>query len=264
MYVTKELALQMELCIKQTHVAMAASYSFGKVLEVAEGAACFAGGSSFFSQVISWGFTLKARQFHQQIQTIEQFYHSLGHSRVDIELCPLVGNSLAMALSQRGYAVTELSTIHYMPLCNYSQTPLSCSYEVRQVPIKELDIWANRVALGFGYLEAQEQFAQYARLKGVTAFAVYDKEQIVAGAAVAVHGDVADLGVTSTLPAYREQGIQKLLVHTRLNFVKNQSIPLAIVTTEPGSISDLNIQKVGFHCAYTRVKFTKSNRLRYQ
>lgn len=259
MYVTKELALHMESCIKQTHVEMAASYSCGKVLEVAEGAACFAGFSSFFSQVIAWGFTVKAKQFHQQIKTIEQFYYSLSHSRIDIELCPLVGNDLAMALSQRGYLVSELNNVHFMNLNDYRLTDSDHTFEVRQVAKDELDQWANRVALGFGYLEAQEQFAHYVRLKSVTAFAVYDKAQIVAGATVAIHGNVADLGVTSTLPTHRGKGLQKLLLHARLNFIKNHGLSLGIVTTEPGSVSELNVQKVGFHCAYTRVKFTKDN-----
>lgn len=257
MYVTKELAFQIESCIKKTHMGMAASYPFGKVLELAEGAACFAGCSSFFSQVVAWGFSLKVKQFQQQLLTIEQFYHSLGHSRVDIELCPLVGSDLAMALSQRGYGVTELNNVHFMYLNDYRTADRPCSFVVRQVPIEQLKQWAYRVALGFGYLEAQEQFVHYAHLEGVTAFAVYDEDQIVAGATVAVHGEVADLGVTSTLSTYREKGLQKLLLHARLNFVKNQNIPLAIVTTEPGSISDINVQKVGFRCAYTRVKFTK-------
>ena len=68
--------------------------------------------------------------------------------------------------------------------------------------------------------------------------------------------DVCDLGVTSTLPAYRGKGLQKKLLFTRLNFAKQHGMALATVTTEPGTISDLNIQKLGFHCAYTRIKMT--------
>ena len=71
-----------------------------------------------------------------------------------------------------------------------------------------------------------------------------------------MHGCVADLGVTSTLPAYRNLGLQKLLLKERLQFAQNNGISLATVTTEPGSISALNVQKIGFHCAYTRIKLT--------
>ena len=112
------------------------------------------------------------------------------------------------------------------------------------------------VALGFDYPEVQEQFFHYAQSKGVTAFAVYDGDNIVAGATIAMHGDFCDLGVTSVLPAFRRKGLQKKLLHTRLNFAKELGLSWATVTTEPGSISDQNIQKVGFCCAYTRVKMT--------
>lgn len=256
MYLTKDLAFEIEDCIKQTHIDMTNSFPLGKILDLGGGAACFAGFSSFFSQVVAWGFNLKPKQFKSQIEAIEQFYRSCGHSRVDIELCPLVGNDLPMALSERGYRITEMNNISFLDLESYSLNRDENQIEVRQIAAHEVTQWAKTIALGFGYLEAQEQFLHYARLHGVSVFAVYDKEQIVAGATIAIHGRVADLGVTSTLPAYRNRGLQKLLLKERLKFAKNEGVPLVTVTTEPGSISDINIQKTGFHCAYTRVKMT--------
>jgi GNAT superfamily N-acetyltransferase len=257
MYLTKDLALRMESCIKQTHIKMAQAHPLGKVLELGEGAACFAGYSSFFSQVIAWGFNLSVKQFKTQIQTIEQFYRSLNHTQVDIELCPLVGNDLLMALSQRGYTIAELNNVSFFDLTQHKMVTDSTNFDIRPITTAEIETWAKKVALGFGYLEAQEQFAQYARLKEVTAFAVYEQGQIIAGGTIGIHDGVADLGVTSTLPAYRGRGVQRLLLNNRLNYAHEQHIPLAIVTTAPGSISDLNVQKVGFRCAYTRLKLTK-------
>lgn len=261
MYVTKTLAQSMESCIKQTHRAMAQTHPKGKVVEVGDGLACFAGFSSFFSQVVAWGFNLSCRQFKQQIQVIEHFYRSLNHARIDIELCPLVGSDLPMALCQNGYNVTELNNVSFIDLAQNKTVVDLENFDIRVVHENELERWANKVALGFGHINAKEQFAQYARLKGVTAFAVYENGQIIAGATVAIHNGLADLGVTSTLPAYRGRGLQKLLLKYRLVFVQEQNVPLAMVTTEPGSVSDLNVQKVGFRCAYTRLKFTKINSL---
>lgn len=257
MYITKEFALRMESCIKQTHTAMAYAHPKGKVLEVGTGAACFAGFSSFFSQVSAWGFNLSSKQFKVQIQAIEHFYQSLNHPCVDIELCPLVGNDLPQVLSQLGYGITELNNVFFIELQHYKGMDSAHNFVVRTISPAELERWANRVALGFGHLDAQEQFADYAQLKNVTAFAVFSQGQIIAGATIAIDNQVVDLGVTSTLPAYRNQGLQKLLLKHRLNFAKMHDASLAIVTTEPGSISDLNVQKVGFHCAYTRIKFSK-------
>ena len=256
MYLNKEVAFEIEACIKQTHINMTNSFPLGKLLEVGDGVACFAGSSSFFSQVIAWGFGLKPKQFKPQIEAIEQFYRRCGHSSVDIELCPLVGNDLPIALSKRGYQIAEMSSIFYLDLTELTIDKQKSVYEVRQISADEVAQWAKKIAIGFGYAEAQDQFVHYARLKGVTAFAVYNKSEIIAGATIAMHGCVADLGVTRTLPAYRNLGLQKLLLKERLQFAQNNGISLATVTTEPGSISALNVQKIGFHCAYTRIKLT--------
>lgn len=247
----------MESCIKQTHIEMTKALSCGRMLTVGDGVACFAGASSFFSQVIAWGFDLKAKHFKTQIESIEHFYRALSHPHVDIELCPLVGIDLPTALSEREYNVCEWNNVSYIDISRYSPLLNTSSYKVSEVPSSQLKQWANKVALGFGHVHAQEQFYHYASLKQVSAFAVYEHNEIIAGASIAIHNDFADFGVTSTLAPYRGKGLQKLLIHARLQHVAGLGIPIAIVTTEPGSISDLNIQKAGFRCAYTRVKFTK-------
>jgi len=257
MVITKETAARMEACIKQSHIEVTRQYSEGKILEISEGAACFSGFDSFLSQVVGWGFITKPRQFKTEIETIEQFYKSLKHQRVDIELCPFAGNDLAVFLSQRGYGVSELNNVSAFDLKKSSlEDTHDHEFNIRAVKTSELNLWAERVAAGFGYPDAEEQFYHYAQATGVRAFAAFEQDKIVAGATIAMHGEVCDLGVTSTIPAYRKRGLQKKLLYTRLNYAREHNLEIATVTTEPGTISDLNIQKLGFHCAYTRIKMT--------
>ncbi|KTD32321.1 putative Acetyltransferase, GNAT family [Legionella moravica] len=258
MFITKELTARMERCIKQTHIEVTRQYASGAILDVNGGAACFSGFDSFLSQVVGWGFRTKSRHFKTEIEIIEHFYKGLGHSRVDIELCPYVGNDLIGFLSERGYRVSEINNVSALDLSSFkSEGYWDSPYEMRVVSSDEVHHWARRVAMGFGYPEAQEQFTHYANAKGVTAFGVYDEGEIIAGATVAMHEDVCDLGVTSTLPAYRGKGLQKKLLMIRLNFARQHGLVMATVTTEPGTISDLNVQKSGFRCAYTRIKLTR-------
>ncbi|KTD03371.1 GNAT family N-acetyltransferase [Fluoribacter gormanii] len=255
--ITKDLARQMESCIKQTHIEVTKQYPQGKILELNGGAACFSGADSYLSQVVGWGFATKLAHFQSEIERIEHFYKTLNHTRVDIELCPFVGNELTIFLSQRGYCISELNNVSILDLNTYQ--PHNCAADpltVKEIESHELSEWAKKVALGFDAPEAEDQFSRYAQSKGVSAYAVYDKEVIVAGASIAIHGDFCDLGVTSTLPAYREKGLQKRLLKARLNSAKQQGVSWAMVTTEPGSVSDCNVQKIGFHCAYTRIKMT--------
>jgi GNAT superfamily N-acetyltransferase len=255
--ITKGLAAQMECCIKQTHIEVTKQYAEGRVLEINGGAACFSGFDSYLSQVVGWGFATPPKHFAAEIKRIEHFYQTQNHSRVDIELCPFVGNELAVFLRERGYGITELNNVSALNLQFYELSDDTVSpFIIKEVQLSELKKWSKQVALGFGYPEAQDQFFHYVHAKGVKAFAVYDKGLIVAGSLLAMHEDFCDLGVTSTLPAYRGKGLQKKMLTTRLNFAKKQGLAWAIVTTEPGTISDANVQKMGFQCAYTRIKMT--------
>lgn len=246
----------MEACIKESHLAVTKQYAQGRILEIKGGAACFSGPDSFLSQVVGWGFCTQPSEFAKEINQIEHFYKSLGHTRVDIELSPFVGNELAVFLSQRGYKLSELSNVSLLDLIPYQPKILVQDLSIREIKPEQFAHWAKQVALGFGYPEAKPQFMNYLRAEGVLAFAAFDQDTVVAGATLAIHGEVCDLGVTSTLAGYRGRGLQKKLLLTRLNRAKEEGLVLATVTTEPGSISDLNIQKVGFVCAYTRMKMT--------
>lgn len=257
MYLTKESAAMMEYCIKQTHIEVTKEYANGAILDISGGAACFSGFESYLSQVVGWGFNTAPKNYLAEIQKIEGFYSTLNHSRIDIELCPYVGNDLAVFLSHRGYQVTELNNVSFLDL--QTTTLQDCSlkgFKIKKIDSNDLDAWAHQVAEGFGYPEAKRQFKSYARAQGTSAFGVYDKDLLVAGGAIAMHGTVCDLGVTSTLPSHQGQGLQKKLINARLHYAKLNGMTLATVTTEPGSISDLNVQKIGFGCAYTRVKMT--------
>jgi GNAT superfamily N-acetyltransferase len=256
-YINKRLAAQMEACIMQTHIEVTKQYPEGRILNINGGVACFSGFDSYLSQVVGWGFTTKLKQLHSEIERIENFYRALHHPRVDIELCPFVGNELTVFLSQRGYSISELNNVSALDLKAYES--VDCTQDlfiINEIQSNQKREWAKKVALGFGAVEAEEQFFLYAQSQGVKVFAVYDGPEIVAGATVAMHGDFCDLGVTSTLPEYRGKGLQKKLLHTRLNAAKQYGLSWATVTTEPGTVSDLNVQKIGFHCAYTRIKLS--------
>ena len=256
-YITKNLTVQMESCIKQTHIEVTKQYPEGVILEINGGVACFSGFDSYLSQVVGWGFATKLKQFQSEIERIESFYRDLEHPRVDIELCPFVGNKLFVFLSQRGYQISELNNVSVLDLKSYQLASDEVDpFIIKEVKPSELKKWANSVALGFDIPEASEQFIRYAQSNGVSAYAVYDNDEIIAGATIAMHGDFCDLGVTSTLPSYRGKGLQKKLVKIRLNAAKQHGLSWATVTTEPGSISGINVQKIGFHCAYTRIKMT--------
>jgi len=56
----------------------------------------------------------------------------------------------------------------------------------------------------------------------------------------------------ATLPAYRRRGVQSALLASRLALARELGCDLAVVTTQPGSKSQGNVQRLGFELAYSR------------
>ena len=260
MFITKELALKIENCINNSHVQFTSQCTNGSVLKVGTGAAFFSGDNSFFSQVIGWGFDTTEEQFSSEIQEIEAFYLKLKYRQIDIELCPFVGNVIFSELSKRGYQITELNNISVLDLSRvgFAAVPTQEDCSIRPIDALYLDEWAASVASGFEYDEAIAQFYRYAKAECVTPFGVFIHNKLVAGGTIAIHNGIADLGITSTLPAWRNRGLQKSLLSARIEYAIQAGASIATVTTAPGSISDLNIQKMGFQMAYTRIKLGRT------
>jgi GNAT superfamily N-acetyltransferase len=56
----------------------------------------------------------------------------------------------------------------------------------------------------------------------------------------------------ATLPAFRRRGVQSALLHARLAQARQAGCDLAVVTTQPGSKSQENVQRAGFELLYVR------------
>lgn len=63
---------------------------------------------------------------------------------------------------------------------------------------------------------------------------------------------LAQLGGASTLPAERRRGVQSALLRARLADAAASGADLAVVTTEPASKSQQNVQRAGFALLYAR------------
>ncbi len=72
------------------------------------------------------------------------------------------------------------------------------------------------------------------------------------GAVSTSHDGIALLCGASTLPAHRRRGVQAALLHARLAHARAAGCELAVVTTQPGSKSQQNVQRLGFELIYSR------------
>src|SRR4029077_5167416 len=82
--------------------------------------------------------------------------------------------------------------------------------------------------------------------------------KIAGGATVALRGRIAGLFGASTLPAFRNRGVQTALLEARMQRAAEQGCELAMSIALPGSTSQRNITRRGFRTLYTRVKFERA------
>jgi GNAT superfamily N-acetyltransferase len=81
--------------------------------------------------------------------------------------------------------------------------------------------------------------------------------QPAGGGTLSIRAGVAGLFGASTLPAYRNRGVQTALLNARLARAAELGCNLAACLAQPGSSSQRNVARQGFQTLYTRLKFEK-------
>ena len=80
---------------------------------------------------------------------------------------------------------------------------------------------------------------------------------IVGGASFRLAEGIAQFTGAATAPAHRRRGIQTALLSARLADAAAAGCDIAVVTTQPGSKSQQNVQRRGFDLLYTRAVLVK-------
>jgi GNAT superfamily N-acetyltransferase len=80
---------------------------------------------------------------------------------------------------------------------------------------------------------------------------------VAGGGGLRITDGVAQLVGASTAPEHRRRGVQSALMTKRLADAAGAGCDIAVVTTAPGSKSQQNVQRQGFHLLYTRAVLVK-------
>ena len=262
----KELALRLETIEALNQVEFAITHnrfhadSIAEYKKVGSGYAVYAGPDSPLTQ--AFGLALDGVMEEQDLSEMEEFYKQRG-SAVNIEVCHLSDMSLTELLMDRGYRVIEYSNVLLRRLNAEDVFNLSSDNLIREIREDEIDVFAGTVSEGF--LEGSEIpeyftdiFRVFFRQSNGVCFGAFRNQEPAGGGAVFIRDGVAEFGGASTLPKYRNLGIQTDLLRQRLNYAVSKGCDLAMVTTLPGSVSHRNVEKQGFQVVYARTKFTRT------
>jgi len=230
--------------------------------EIAGGWAVFTGAGSPISEARGLG--MNGPVSDGDMDRLASFYHSRNDA-VRLEVCPLADASLHQQLARRGYRLLEFSNMLARPL---SQTdperdtpPNGSRITTRPLAAGEGPKWAHLVAHCFSeyvpvtqeLLDIMSCWTQSAI--GICFFALLDGE-LAGGAALVMHEKVALLGGAGTDVRLRGRGVQRALIESRLAFAAKAGCDVAMTVTLPGSGSQRNVERHGFHVVYSRTKFT--------
>jgi ribosomal protein S18 acetylase RimI-like enzyme len=204
-----------------------------------------------------------------------------------VELATLADPSVGILLTRREYELIGYENVLGLPLSGDIIDSLSHANDAdvaRGVVVSparedETRTWIDTVADGFMHPDQfdgppptesfdrqtiVDAFSASTLAAGMASYLVRRDGVIAGGGAIRISNRLAQLAGAATLPAHRRRGVQSALLRARLVDAARQGCDLAIVTTEPASKSQENVQRAGFALLYSRavlVRRSKSSQL---
>ncbi len=233
------------------------------VTPIAGGVAAFTTEGSPLNKVAGLGFAGPVDE--RQLGAVEKAFAE-RESPVQVELSCLADPTIGAFLTGRGYRLRGFENVLGRPLPLESPPKRGGDIEVSVSPPAELVTWLDVVVTGFASPDTQgvPSHESYPRelLEGVMAdmaaaegFARYLARRdgaAAGGASMRLFEHVAQLCGAATLPEHRRRGVQSALLAARLGIAGQAGCDVAVVTTQPGSKSQENVQRQGFDLLYTR------------
>jgi GNAT superfamily N-acetyltransferase len=240
----------------------------GFVIPIAGGVASFAEEGSPFNKVAGLGFG--GIPSGATLGEIERAFAARG-APVQVELASLADPRIGAFLTGRGYRLVSFENVLGLALTGEPELVAPPGIVVRKSGDDELETWLD-VVVDAGLhpdaegLPSHEEFPREAlaaaerdlvTAAGVIRYAALRNGVIAGGASFRPAEGIAQFTGAATAPAHRRRGIQTALLSARLADAAAVGCDIAVVTTQPGSKSQQNVQRRGFDLLYTRAVLVK-------
>jgi ribosomal protein S18 acetylase RimI-like enzyme len=229
--------------------------------------AAFAGPDVPFSKLAGLG--LAGVVDEAELAALER-EHDARAAPLRVELATLADPGVATLLTRRGYVLVGFENVlglELSPADGLAPEGAGGDVAVRRAAAGEIAAWIDVVTDGFAHPDmfdgppSDESFprATLARVfrdftvaPGCAQYLALRGGAVAGGGAIRVDGGLAQLCGAATLPAHRRRGVQSALLAGRLADAARAGCDLAVVTTQPGSKSQENVQRAGFVLLYAR------------
>jgi GNAT superfamily N-acetyltransferase len=221
---------------------------------IAGGVAFFGGPTYPANQIVGMG--LYDEVTSEDVDRVEHFYSSRGVPST-IVVSPLADPAFLALLGQRGYRVAEFNSVLIRRVGADEPFTPPAGVAVERVSDNTEGLWARAIAQGFSDIVpvSEDVFAGFATLPRALNFLAWIDGTVVGGCCgrVIPEARIAALYGSATLLEFRRRGVQSALIARRLHEAALAGCEYAVVSTQPGSGSQRNMERRGFRVAYTKV-----------
>jgi hypothetical protein len=268
---TTSLASRLERAEAATAEAFARASSSPDLLvePIGGGTAVYGGPGKPFNKIAGLGF---APIDETALSRLERLYEARG-GEMRVELSSLADTAVGALLTRRGFALAGYENVLGLAL---TREAVAASARERDAAIArgilveatgDTRAWVTAVADGFASPDVfdgpapvesfareslERMFADFSAAPGCRLFVARRGAEVAGGAALRIVDGLAQLAGASTRPPHRRRGVQSALLRARLVEAARAGCDLAVVTTEPASKSQQNVQRAGFALLYVR------------
>jgi GNAT superfamily N-acetyltransferase len=241
--------------------------STGFATPIAGGVASFAEVDSPMNKVAGLGFA--GPPDPAGLDAVERAYAACG-APIQVEVANLADPAVGEMLTGGGYRLVSFENVLGRALDRADKRVTPPGIEVRRSGDDELEAWLDVVADAVAVADTQgipthEEFPRDVVVNAMRDMAAAGVRRYVGlrGGAFAGGGSMrlaeglAQLTGAATAPAHRRHGVQTALLSARLADAAAAGCDIAVVTTQPGSKSQQNVQRQGFDLLYTRAVLVK-------
>ncbi len=190
-----------------------------------------------------------------QVLALTEKFIATGIKNFALQVSPYAGPAeLEQWLSDAGLVIRSRSV---KLLRDATPVPsIVGTVDVRRVSLADKDLFGDVSARGFGrppviaqWMGATVGFSRWRH------YLAYIDGQPAGAAAMYIDGQTAWLGIGSTLPDFRCQGVQQALISQRLVDGRESGVRHFVAETESFNTSCQNLMRAGFECAYERPNY---------
>jgi len=228
-------------------------------IPVAGGVASFVGADQPVSYAVGMGFDGSVNE--SDASQVVDFFRARGAvPRVDV--CPLADESLLTALRKRGFGLCRFVNVLARPLTAEDEVPaVPEDIVVREALPADEDLWVQTADAGFSdgkpMTESGRRLATMIfHLPRSTKYLALLNGRIAGAATLLLYDGYAALAGGSVLPEWRTRGVHAALIRARLLRARKLGCDLAGIFAAPGSGSQRNAERHGFHVIYSKAVLT--------